>query len=183
MWGTDASVPVTECPIEPRLPGDDGVRQIRISSDFDRAERGQAGIRRISSDSDRAERGQARIHPRPTHAYHRCCGRRDGPRDGVQSDRGPWTAPRDQALCRYVMRPRVRSYGDTSTVTRSPSRIRMRKRRSLPAMVARTAAPLSRVTRNDVLGRTSVTVPSSSIRSSLEIRSSGCELRHFQYSY
>src|SRR6185437_3126750 len=52
--------------------------------------------------------------------------------------------------------------------------MRMRKRRSLPAMVARTAAPLSRVTRNDVLGRTSVTVPSSSIRSSLEIRSSGC---------
>src|SRR6185312_9252350 len=50
----------------------------------------------------------------------------------------------------------------------------MRKRRSLPAMVASTAAPLSRVTRNDVLGRTSVTVPSSSIRSSLEIQSSGC---------
>src|SRR6185312_9586297 len=135
---------------------------------------GPGGGTSRASDSDRAERGQARIHPRPTHAYHRCCGRRDGPRDGVQSDRGPWTAPRDQALCRYVMRPRVRSYGDTSTVTRSPSRIRMRKRRSLPAMVARTAAPLSRVTRNDVLGRTSVTVPSSSIRSSLEIRSSGC---------
>src|SRR6185437_1009258 len=66
--------------------------------------------------------------------------------------------------------------------------MRMRKRRSLPAMVARTAAPLSRVTRNDVLGRTSVTVPSSSIRSSLEIRSSGCELQllpvqHWRLTY
>src|SRR6185312_3626782 len=64
----------------------------------------------------------------------------------------------------------------------------MRKRRSLPAMVASTAAPLSRVTRNDVLGRTSVTVPSSSIRSSLEIRSSGCELQllpvqHWRLTY
>src|SRR6266576_3129402 len=32
------------------------------------------------------------------------------------------------------MRPRVRSYGDTSTVTRSPARMRMRKRRILPAL-------------------------------------------------
>jgi hypothetical protein len=34
-------------------------------------------------------------------------------------------------------------------------------------MVANTSAPLSSVTRNDVLGSTSVTVPSSSIKSSL----------------
>ena len=93
--------------------------------------------------------------------------------------RFPLSRESGHTLWRYVIRPRDRSYGETSTVTRSPSRMRMRNLRSLPAMVARTAAPLSSVTRNDVLGRTSVTVPSSSIRSSLEIRSSEYGLYRF----
>src|SRR3989304_915887 len=44
---------------------------------------------------------------------------------------------------RYVMRPRVRSYGDSSTRTRSPGRIRMKFIRSLPLMWARTRCPFS----------------------------------------
>src|SRR5690349_2770876 len=45
----------------------------------------------------------------------------------------------DQTLCRNVIRPRVRSYGETSSVTRSPAMIRIRKRRILPAVVASTS--------------------------------------------
>src|SRR2546423_4093486 len=46
--------------------------------------------------------------------------------------------PRPVHLCRNVMRPRVRSYGDTASVTRSPASTRMRNRRILPAIVAST---------------------------------------------
>src|SRR5262245_53499388 len=45
------------------------------------------------------------------------------------------------------MNPRVGSYGDTATVTRSPSTTRMRCRRTLPASFARTSWPLSSLTR------------------------------------
>src|ERR1051326_3625673 len=45
------------------------------------------------------------------------------------------------------MKPRVGSYGDTATVTRSPSTTRMRCRRTLPASFARTSWPLSSLTR------------------------------------
>src|SRR5690242_4538215 len=66
---------------------------------------------------------------------------------------------------RYVMRPRVRSYGDSSTRTRSPGRIRMKFIRSLPLMCARTRWPFSSSTANIVFGSGSITVPSTSIAS------------------
>src|SRR6266540_1399455 len=65
------------------------------------------------------------------------------------------------------MRPRVRSYGDNSTRTRSPGRIRMKFIRSLPLMWASTRWPFSSSTANMVLGRGSMTVPSTSIASRL----------------
>src|SRR6185503_2910525 len=65
------------------------------------------------------------------------------------------------------MRPRVRSYGDSSTRTRSPGRIRMKFIRSLPLMWASTRWPFSSSTANMVLGRGSMTVPSTSIASRL----------------
>src|SRR5690348_12659213 len=68
---------------------------------------------------------------------------------------------------RYVIRPRVRSYGDSSTRTRSPGRIRMKFIRSLPLMWARTRWPFSSSTANIVLGNGSMTVPSTSIASRL----------------
>src|SRR5205085_11542778 len=48
---------------------------------------------------------------------------------------------------RYTMKPRVGSYGETATVTRSPSTTRIRWRRTLPASFARTSWPLSSLTR------------------------------------
>src|SRR5207344_2095897 len=65
------------------------------------------------------------------------------------------------------MRPRVRSYGDSSTRTRSPGRIRMKFIRSLPLMWASTRWPFSSSTANIVLGSGSMTVPSTSIASRL----------------
>src|SRR5215216_5935482 len=62
-------------------------------------------------------------------------------------------------LNRYVIRPRVRSYGDSSTVTLSPGRIRMKCIRILPEMCARIMWPLSSLTRNMALGSVSETVP------------------------
>ena len=68
---------------------------------------------------------------------------------------------------RYVIRPRVKSYGDSSTRTRSPGRIRMKFIRSLPLMWAKTLWPFSNSTANIVLGSGSMTVPSTSIASFL----------------
>src|SRR3954470_24955840 len=64
------------------------------------------------------------------------------------------------------MRARFRSYGETSTLTRSPGRMRMRKRRILPATWPRTSWPLSSCTRNMAFGRASTTSPSNSTFSS-----------------
>src|SRR4051794_31882364 len=64
------------------------------------------------------------------------------------------------------MRPLVRSYGDSSTRTRSPGSTRMRKRRILPARCPSTSCPLSSFTRNIRLGRASVISPSNSTFSS-----------------
>src|SRR5215207_572842 len=64
------------------------------------------------------------------------------------------------------MRPRVRSYGLSSTRTRSPGSTRMRYRRILPARWARTSWPMSSFTRKFRLGRASMTSPSTSIFSS-----------------
>src|SRR3954469_19337218 len=63
------------------------------------------------------------------------------------------------------MRPRVRSYGDSSTRTRSPGRIRMKFIRSLPLIWARTRWPFSSSIANIVFGNGSMTVPSTSIAS------------------
>src|SRR5438105_8550824 len=70
-------------------------------------------------------------------------------------------------LNRYVIRPRVRSYGDSSTLTRSPGRMRMKFMRILPLTWASTRWPFSSSTRNIAFGRGSTTVPSTSIASSL----------------
>src|SRR4030095_1617606 len=67
---------------------------------------------------------------------------------------------------RNVIRPRDKSYGDTVTVTRSPTSTRILNFRILPAVVARTLCPLSSATRNMALGSTSDTMPSRSIPSS-----------------
>src|SRR3954447_14248257 len=65
------------------------------------------------------------------------------------------------------MRARFRSYGETSTRTRSPGRMRMRKRRILPATCPSTSWPLSSCTRNMAFGSASTTSPSNSTFSSL----------------
>src|SRR5881296_4714840 len=72
-------------------------------------------------------------------------------------------------LNRYVIRPRVRSYGESSTLTRSPGRIRMKFIRILPLTCASTRWPLSSSTRNIAFGSGSTTVPSTSIASSFGI--------------
>src|SRR4051794_2945101 len=64
------------------------------------------------------------------------------------------------------MRPRVRSYGESSTRTLSPGRMRMKCLRILPEMWARTWCLFSSCTRNIALGRFSTTVASTSIASS-----------------
>src|ERR671910_3254986 len=64
------------------------------------------------------------------------------------------------------MRARLRSYGETSTRTRSPGKIRIRKRRILPATWPRTSCPLSSCTRNMAFGSASTTSPSNSTFSS-----------------
>src|SRR5829696_5647729 len=64
------------------------------------------------------------------------------------------------------MRPRLRSYGETSTRTRSPGRMRMRKRRIFPAQWPSTSCPLSSCTRNIAFGSASTTSPSNSTLSS-----------------
>src|ERR671918_446853 len=64
------------------------------------------------------------------------------------------------------MRARFRSYGETSTRTRSPGRMRMRKRRILPATWPSTSCPLSSCTRNMAFGSASTTSPSNSTFSS-----------------
>src|SRR5579859_1156501 len=65
------------------------------------------------------------------------------------------------------MRPLVRSYGVVSTVTRSPARMRMRFFFIRPEVYASTSCPLSKATRKRASGRTSLTTPSNSTRSSL----------------
>jgi hypothetical protein len=66
-------------------------------------------------------------------------------------------------LNRLITRPRVRSYGVTSTITLSPGRIRILLTRNLPAMCAKIICPDSICTRKTALGRVSTTLPSSSM--------------------
>lgn len=69
------------------------------------------------------------------------------------------------SLCRKVMRPFVRSYGDISTMTLSPGRMRMKCKRILPETCARMRCPFTSSTRNMVFGSSSTTFPSTSIAS------------------
>src|SRR5262245_31032501 len=69
-----------------------------------------------------------------------------------------------------MIRPRVRSYGDSSIVTLSPGRMRMKCMRILPEMWASTWWPFSSFTRNIALGRGSTTVPSTWTPSSFATR-------------
>src|SRR6267142_3107919 len=66
------------------------------------------------------------------------------------------------------MRPRVKSYGESSTATLSPARIRMKFLRILPETCARTWCLFSSSTRNIALGSGSTTVAMTSMASSLE---------------
>src|ERR1700738_2080012 len=65
------------------------------------------------------------------------------------------------------MRPRLRSYGDSSTRTLSPGTTRMKFIRIFPEMCARTEWPFWSSTLNIALGRASETVPSTSMTSLL----------------
>ena len=73
-------------------------------------------------------------------------------------------------LSLQMIRPFDRSYGDISSVTLSPGRIRMKFIRSLPLMCAITSWSFSSLTRNIALGSFSTTVPSSSITSAFDIQ-------------
>src|SRR5216683_5223605 len=66
------------------------------------------------------------------------------------------------------MRPRVKSYGESSTATLSPARIRMKFLRILPETCARTWCLFSSSTRNIAFGSGSITVAMTSMASSLE---------------
>src|SRR5215831_2187277 len=70
-------------------------------------------------------------------------------------------------LYRYTIRPRVRSYGDSSTATLSPGRIRMKFLRMRPETCARTWCLFSSSTLNMAFGNGSITVAMTSIASSL----------------
>src|SRR5919112_4547373 len=72
---------------------------------------------------------------------------------------------RNLHLILYVMRPRVRSYGLSSTRTVSPGRMRMKFWRSFPEMWASTSCPFSRRTLNIAFGRGRITSPSTSMAS------------------
>jgi hypothetical protein len=63
------------------------------------------------------------------------------------------------------MRPRVRSYGDTPTVTWSPGTTLIRNRRILPLSCASTSWPSSHFTRYSPPLCTAVTIPCTSMRS------------------
>src|SRR4051794_16851441 len=65
------------------------------------------------------------------------------------------------------MRPRDRSYGDSSTRTLLPGRMRMKFIRSLPLIWARTRCLFSNSMANIAFGNGSMTVPSTSIASFL----------------
>src|SRR5215468_6697397 len=67
------------------------------------------------------------------------------------------------------MRPRVKSYGESSTATLSPAKILMKFLRILPETCASTWCLFSSSTRNIAFGNGSITVAITSIASSLEL--------------
>ena len=68
-------------------------------------------------------------------------------------------------LNRYVIRPLVRSYAESSTSTLSPGRIRMKFLRIFPDAWASTSCPLGSSILKKALGSASLTRPSTSIAS------------------
>lgn len=84
-------------------------------------------------------------------------------------------------LNRYVIRPRVRSYGDNSTSTRSPGRILMKFIRIFPDARANTSWPFGSSTLNVVFGKASLTRPSTSIASFLAKCLPGFRLQGFKH--
>src|SRR4029077_9972590 len=75
-------------------------------------------------------------------------------------------------LYRYTMRPRVRSYGESSTATLSPARMRMKFLRIFPEICASTWCLFSNSTLNMALGKGSITVAITSIASSFGLDAS-----------
>src|SRR5215472_6660322 len=69
-------------------------------------------------------------------------------------------------LYRYTILPRVRSYGESSTATLSPAKMRIKFLRILPETCARTWCLFSSSTRNMALGNGSMTVAMTSMASS-----------------
>lgn len=77
--------------------------------------------------------------------------------------------PKNVYFDRYMIRPRVKSYGEISKRTLSPGKIRIKCIRIFPLMCARTVCPFSSSTLNIALGNGSKTTPSTSMTSSLAI--------------
>src|SRR5580704_2928566 len=72
-------------------------------------------------------------------------------------------------LQRYTIRPRVRSYGESSTATRSPDKIRIKFLRIFPEIWASTWCLFSSSTRNIAFGSGSITVAITSMASSFPL--------------
>ncbi len=72
-------------------------------------------------------------------------------------------------LYRYMIRPLVKSYGDSSIVTLSPGKIFIKCILILPEIWAKTLCPFSNFTLKVALGRVSTIVPSTLIGSSFAI--------------
>src|SRR5271163_353669 len=81
------------------------------------------------------------------------------------------------------MRPRVRSYGESSTATLSPERMRIKFLRILPETCARTWCLFSSSTRNMAFGNGSSTVAITSIASSLVLPESPSFFSFFSYRF
>src|SRR5699024_7103941 len=88
--------------------------------------------------------------------------------------------PHPSYLSLQIILPLDRSYGESSSVTLSPGRIRIKFIRSLPLICARTTCLFSSSTLNIAFGSFSNTVPSTSITSDLDISTSCLKLRKGQ---
>ena len=90
-------------------------------------------------------------------------------------------------LSLQIILPLDRSYGESSIVTLSPGRIRIKFIRSLPLICARTTCLFSSSTLNMAFGSFSRTVPSTSITSAFDIinllcRLSFCKSQNFRFA-
>src|ERR1700694_1122404 len=94
----------------------------------------------------------------------------------LQLEPGPVQRFLRRYLYRYTMRPRVRSYGESSTATLSPARMRIKFLRIFPEICASTWCLFSSSTRNIALGNGSMTVAITSMASSLGLDASALRL-------